>query len=115
MIYLKLLDRLQRDSLDGFHHFIELFGGDACAPLVIACSGLLWTSMINPSAPAATAARHMLSTGGFCRCPGLGRSPPGDGSRGAARDGGEGQRVADIFFIGSNAAFAEHDLEFPWP
>ena len=33
-----------------------------CAPSVSACSGSLCTSMISPSAPAATAARHMLST-----------------------------------------------------
>ena len=33
-----------------------------CAPSVIACAGSLCTSMISPSAPAATAARHMLST-----------------------------------------------------
>ena len=33
-----------------------------CAPSVMACSGSLWTSTIRPSAPAAMAARHMLST-----------------------------------------------------
>ena len=86
-------------------------GKSDCAPSERALSGLGWTSMRRPSAPAATVARAI--GGNHVAAAGAVRRIADDGQVRKLlddRDGGDVHRVAGVGLEGADAALAEDDV-----
>ena len=85
-----------------------------CWPSHLAWAGSLWTSMMRPSAPAATAARARGST--IPVHPRGVRGVHDDGQVAHLLDGGDGghvQRVAGVGLEGADAPLAEITFSLP--